>query len=691
MQHLAKVMKRIIVPFRDILDNFARKMDERQSTVILTKTVLFMKNFTKLFCSAFLLLAGGVSASAQNDEIIDFDASFYHNWSEVSANATDNGVVQNGGVVIGEEVALGGVIWGDLNGSVPYLNYANITDYSELRFEGTPGAVIRLMCNRLKDEGPIYEIKPKIGEDGKLTVSISDLKYLNGGAACDFVCLQSIKVPAGWQGGTTAATITSIKIVKPGDPLANFKTDLKNAINAAKLQNSFAKTEASWNALQNAITDAEAALAAATDAASLNAAKNAVDAAVNGLTLLEGYSDLTKDMLFSWTGWDATAVKGNQAGCSYDLFTSTGQPYGDGSVIAFADLSEYDKLQIVSKGGTPRFLLNRDVDEGQWNENEAESHLIDNTKGDANSWHAKYFSQDGDVYTVDLAQLVADKGFAHLHAIKTVGGNVVVSGMYLYKAPEAATHTWDFTAWSDATISNLRAEAAKVTVEDDPENEGKTKCTMNGAFWSDHEKANKCDTYDASKNNCFWYVGGEAEPTANGEAIAELKGLVFDNTYGGARSLAIAVNYPETSLGTYEGPSYLWLGGKDKDCFTIKSVKVGSELVIAAESHKPAEARGIQLMINGEKFGDAFTPTTFAEKTWTITAKDDAIVVDVVVHNTNGCHLYYIDAEIDNTYTGIQTVTTTKENGAYYDLQGRRVAQPTKGLYILNGKKVMMK
>jgi hypothetical protein len=31
------------------------------------------------------------------------------------------------------------------------------------------------------------------------------------------------------------------------------------------------------------------------------------------------------------------------------------------------------------------------------------------------------------------------------------------------------------------------------------------------------------------------------------------------------------------------------------------------------------------------------------------------------------------------------------ERGEYYDLQGRRVAQPTKGLYIMNGKKVFIK
>ena len=44
-----------------------------------------------------------------------------------------------------------------------------------------------------------------------------------------------------------------------------------------------------------------------------------------------------------------------------------------------------------------------------------------------------------------------------------------------------------------------------------------------------------------------------------------------------------------------------------------------------------------------------------------------------------------------NITTGIQTVGTTVENGTCYDLQGRRVAQPVKGLYIVNGKKVVLK
>jgi len=45
-----------------------------------------------------------------------------------------------------------------------------------------------------------------------------------------------------------------------------------------------------------------------------------------------------------------------------------------------------------------------------------------------------------------------------------------------------------------------------------------------------------------------------------------------------------------------------------------------------------------------------------------------------------------------DTTTGIESVTAKEQqDGQCFDLQGRRVAQPTKGLYIVNGKKVIMK
>jgi len=45
------------------------------------------------------------------------------------------------------------------------------------------------------------------------------------------------------------------------------------------------------------------------------------------------------------------------------------------------------------------------------------------------------------------------------------------------------------------------------------------------------------------------------------------------------------------------------------------------------------------------------------------------------------------------TPTGISAVKTAADtkDAAVYDLQGRRVMQPTKGLFIVNGKKVVIK
>ena len=262
-----------------------------------------------------------------------------------------------------------------------------------------------------------------------------------------------------------------------------------------------------------------------------------------------------------------------------------------------------------------------------------------------------------------------------------------------YVAP-APPHTWDFTKWSEATVANLKAEAAKVTVSADPDKEGNTLCEDNGALWSDHEKkpGTTCDTYAASKDNCFWYVGGEATPTANGTAIAEFAGLQFNTAYGASRALAIAVNYPSTSIGTYNGPSYLWFGGKGQTIMTIPAVKGGSTIKIGVESHKSSEARGIQLFAGETELKDAdgnavAAPKTYTEQTWVVPA---GVAYDIVVKNTNGCHIYFIDAEQDeNTLTSINTVKSNVMNNAIYNLNGQKVNKAQKGLFIINGKKVV--
>ena len=60
---------------------------------------------------------------------------------------------------------------------------------------------------------------------------------------------------------------------------------------------------------------------------------------------------------------------------------------------------------------------------------------------------------------------------------------------------------------------------------------------------------------------------------------------------------------------------------------------------------------------------------------------------------TSAAHARRLSIVHEGTTTGISTVKTAADtkDAAVYDLQGRRVMQPTKGLFIVNGKKVVIK
>lgn len=259
-----------------------------------------------------------------------------------------------------------------------------------------------------------------------------------------------------------------------------------------------------------------------------------------------------------------------------------------------------------------------------------------------------------------------------------------LTNCYLISVTSAAAEgaqVWDFTKWSDATIANLKADAAA----------SKT------SGWSDVEKKADAeaggDPTEASKDNCFW-LQLEAAPadgalTANGVVIEELKGLLFtEDATATSRNIAIAVNYAvadaSKDFGPYAGGSYFWVGGKDRK-FTIPNVAAGSTITMEVESHKITDGRGVKLMQDGNQIGDAFTPKTKESHSWTIENTGD-----VVVANTNGCHIYKI--EVTSSASGIQAVKTVKAgNGFIYNLAGQRVDANYKGVVIKNGQKMIQK
>jgi hypothetical protein len=82
-----------------------------------------------------------------------------------------------------------------------------------------------------------------------------------------------------------------------------------------------------------------------------------------------------------------------------------------------------------------------------------------------------------------------------------------------------------------------------------------------------------------------------------------------------------------------------------------------------------------------------------------IVKPEDETPTDGVTNNTwykaDDFHLYYVRAltEEEKTPTGIVRVETYEDGnqGVIYDLSGRRVEKASRGLYIIDGKKVLIK
>lgn len=190
---------------------------------------------------------------------------------------------------------------------------------------------------------------------------------------------------------------------------------------------------------------------------------------------------LEKVRFYTMGGWaddsKSAPAKGGKANPAWVIGTPTGQPYGDSGVNNFADLSNFTKLVIVASDGTPRIMLNRTKNDGQYNDTEAESFLIEYPKCE-NGWAGKYFSkvnnEDGTAtYTVDLKKIYEDKGFCYLNAIKANGwgSTVTIVSMELEKAPaigwtsiiDNGDFEWDnFESFPVVTLGDVKEEGVEV-------------------------------------------------------------------------------------------------------------------------------------------------------------------------------------------------------------------------------------
>lgn len=366
---------------------------------------------------------GGASLSAQEKVYADF--------SNVTTadNASWDAETQTLSWSMGWSNQLHGIEFGEMK--PPYYD---ITEYEKLVVDctiesGTTGYRIMFYATtKGTNAGGTTEVKASGEKEFKLADFGMDADYLT---KCDHICLSGL-------GGSGKVKVNKMYLVKSSDPLAGTKKILNDMLTVAKNQVEFGKTAASFAALTTEISKAEAALAnAAATKESLESATSDLQAAIDGLALQAGYTNLTAAM-FKQHETFGGAEKGT-AGCAYDVFKSTGMPYGDGSVgwLNYADLSGYDKLIVVATAGKPRFCMNRLESGGQQAETQAASKMLDINPNNAYTWSTeKYQTVESGVYIVDLKEIVKDYGFAYLHSIKGANyGNVTVSDMLLYKDP----------------------------------------------------------------------------------------------------------------------------------------------------------------------------------------------------------------------------------------------------------------
>ena len=349
--------------------------------------------------------------------------------------------------------------------------------------------------------------------------------------------------------------------------------------------------------------------------------------------------------------WSTEGVEGsnNYAGAEFgvpffEYFADAAQSLGEKTLTATMNGLEKGDYEVTA---LVRVELKNDATEAtgitlQANDGEAVN-AADGAQIGTSKFYMKEVTATGTVGADGVLKIkfnVAAENTIHWLSFKNV--------MFAKKVVEVA-HTWDFTKWSEATVTNLKADAAASKLEG----------------WSDVEKTADAEAdaepTEASKDNCFWATvtpDENGELAANNVLIPELKGLSFNPTYATARSLAIAVNYPK-ALSDYAGPAYLWLGGggKDVDCFVINNVKVGTTIKMGVESHKTTEGRGVQLFVQaaegarGAKLvapdgSEVAVPSVYAEQEWAVPTIADTEVCNVIVYNTKGCHIYFIDAEI---------------------------------------------
>ena len=196
---------------------------------------------------------------------------------------------------------------------------------------------------------------------------------------------------------------------------------------------------------------------------------------------------------------------------------------------------------------------------------------------------------------------------------------------------ESVVGSWDFTAWSDATITGVKGDEIN---------------------WRDYETS--ADNKPLN-TKCYSNKAGNSEFVYDSTVIPETEGLTFAT---GAYSFGLAFDLGSTSLaeGGYHGSKYLWLYGSSS-VITIPNLTAGSTIEIGVESHKLDGTSDAKRTLNVTNTAES-SVSTEAYKVAQFTVSADG---NVTIYPSKGMHIYYITVT-----ENVETVPVSTVSGRNY-------------------------
>ena len=224
---------------------------------------------------------------------------------------------------------------------------------------------------------------------------------------------------------------------------------------------------------------------------------------------------------------------------------------------------------------------------------------------------------------------------------------------------------------------------------------------------------------DPEKNYAIYYVGVDNVSTNNpsNHMIAALKFnptpdetfslnssgfATFSNqnstAYSGATACKAALDYANstitcTALTNNEAPAATGILLRGEASASVKVFYTGSNAVAGNNLHATTKADGTTEDMEVGYLYYVLSGDTFKKYTGAALAANKAFFkVDESTEVVSGKEWSIVFEDENGDVTGIKKVNGSQLNiDTYYDLSGRKVAQPTKGLYIVNGRKVIVK